>query len=27
LRAAFREQWEPRYADLNIWNTVGTPAR
>ena len=27
LLAAFREQWEPRYASLNIWNTAGTSAR
>ncbi len=26
LLGAFREQWEPRYACLNIWNTAGDPA-
>jgi hypothetical protein len=26
LLTAFREQWEPRYATLNIWNTVEEPA-
>jgi hypothetical protein len=26
LLAAFREQWEPKYATLNIWNTAGEPA-
>jgi hypothetical protein len=26
LLAAFRKQWEPKYASLNIWNTAGEPA-
>jgi hypothetical protein len=26
LLAAFREQWEPKYATLNLWNTAGKPA-
>jgi Hemerythrin HHE cation binding domain len=26
LLAAFREQWGPAYATLNVWNTAGEPA-
>jgi hypothetical protein len=26
MLSAFREQWEPKYATFNIWNTVGEPA-
>jgi hypothetical protein len=26
VRALFREQWEPRYASLHIWDAVGEPA-
>jgi hypothetical protein len=26
LLATYREQWGPRYAELNVWNTAGLPA-